>query len=155
MTVKALSTDVIVRMPYWKDPDYPGIDFDPEEGLTKQSFKDECDINNIMTRFNATGVVSHVSSIAPEYGDFMSAGDFQSSLNTVIEAQAMFDALPAVLRDRFANDPKQLLAFIADDKNREEAIKLGLVKEPDPEPAPTRVHVVKDDTPPPPQPKAP
>lgn len=154
MSVKALSRDVTVRMPYWSDPVYPGIEFDPEEGQTKQSFKDECDINNIMKRYNATGAITHLNMRTPEYGDFSSPLDFQSALNTVMEGEAMFADLPSYLRDRFGNDPKQLLEFLADDANREEAIKLGIVQAPPEPPAPVEVRVV-DPIPSPPQPKAP
>ena len=154
MSVKALSRDVTVRMPYWSDPVYPGIEFDPEEGQTKQSFKDECDINNIMKRYNATGAITHLNMRTPEYGDFSSPLDFQAALNTVMEGEAMFADLPSDLRDRFGNDPKQLLEFLADDANREEAIKLGIVQAPPEPPAPVEVRVV-DPIPSPPQPKAP
>lgn len=148
-----------VRMPLDYDgPEYdPGISFDPDEGLTQQQFKDDCDINNIMKRYQATGVITHVNGRQPEFGDFSNPIDFQSALNTVIEAEELFADLPATIRDRFANDPKELLMFMADEANREEAIALGIVKAPEKEPEPTKVRVVADDTapPPPPQPKAP
>lgn len=142
MSVKALSRDVDVRMPYWSDPGYPGVDFDPEEGQTKQSFKDECDINNIMKRYNATGSITHLNMRTPEYGDFSSPLEFQAALNTVMEGEAMFADLPSDLRDRFGNDPKQLLEFLADEANREEAVKLGIVQAPPEPPAPVEVRIV-------------
>lgn len=144
MAVKALSREMTVRMPYWSDPAYPGISFDPDEGLTKQSFKDECDINNIMKRYQATGVITHINNRTPEYGDFSDPVDFQQALNTVIESQTMFADLPAELRDRFGNDPQKLLEFLADESNRDEAVKLGIIKAPDPDPEPMAVRVVSD-----------
>lgn len=144
MTVKALSRDVTVRLPYWSDPSYPGIDFDPDEGLTKQSFQDECDVNNIMKRYNATGAITHLNTRMPEYGDFSSPMEFQNALNTVMESQMMFADLPAETRDRFGNDPGRFLAFVADDKNRDEAIRMGLVKAPEPEAEPMKVRIVAD-----------
>ena len=33
-----------------------GISFDPEDTFVKQYFKDECDINNILNRFEKTGI---------------------------------------------------------------------------------------------------
>lgn len=135
-----------------------GISFDGQETLTQQQFKDECDINNIMRRYTATGVLTHLNSRQPEYGDFSNPVDFQNALNTVLEGEAMFAELPAHLRDRFGNDPQQLLEFIADPKNVEEAIKLGLFKAPPDEPAPQKVEIVNPAPPEsfaPPQPKAP
>ena len=157
MSVKALSRDVTVRMPYWSDPSYPGIDIDPDEGLTKQSFKDECDINNIMKRYNATGAVTHLNNRMPEYGDFSDPVDFQNALNTVLEGQSMFAELPADLRDRFGNNPQKLLEFLAEADNFDEAVKLGLFKAPEADPEPVKVRVIADppaDTSPP-QPKGP
>lgn len=154
MPDKALSREMVVRMPYWSDPNYPGLHCDEEEGLTKQSFKDECDINNIMKRYNATGDISHLNMRMPEYGDFSSPVDFQSALNTVMESEAMFADLPAHLRDRFGNDPKQLLEFLADDANREEAVSLGIVQAPPAPPEPVEVRVVPNPDSSTPQPKA-
>ena len=107
----------------------------PEQpfGRTKQSFKDECDINTILSRFQRTGLLEFVNERHAQYGD-VSSIDFQDSLNTVIEAQAMFDDLPAAWRKRFNNDPAQLLDFVQDPGNREEAIKLGICKAPPPSP---------------------
>lgn len=146
-----------VRMPYDPSED-EGIWFDPDEGLTQQQFADECDINNIMKRYQATGVITHLNGRQPEYGDFSNPVDFQTGLNTVRDAQELFASMPAVIRDRFGNDPMKLLEFIADEKNRDEAVSLGIVKAPEPEPKPQKVEVVnppeqKDSSAP--QPKAP
>lgn len=103
----------------------------PERGMTKQSFKAECDINNIVNKYASTGVLTHVNEGTPSYGDF-SPVDFLDSMNLVISAQAAFDGLPSSLRRRFGNDPYELLSFLANDENREEAIKLGLIASPEP-----------------------
>ena len=39
----------------------------------------------------------------------------------------MFDSLPSSLRERFSNDPSRLLAFVDDESNFDEAVKLGLL----------------------------
>lgn len=115
----------------------PGIDcsVDPETGdelvsLTKQAFKDECDINNIMRKYERTGVLDHVGMSVPQYGEYMGSLSYQESLNAILYAQDQFSALPAELRERFGNDPAQLLAFMEDSKNLDEAVKLGLVQKP-------------------------
>lgn len=95
---------------------------------TKQSFKDECDINVIMRRYDKTGVLPAGVGVG-SYADFSSVGSFQDSQNILIKAQSQFDALPARVRDRFQNDPEKLLRFIADKANFEEAKKLGLLKD--------------------------
>lgn len=104
--------------------------FDPdEERLTQQQFKEECDINTIVKRFGLTGELPEPWA-APSYGDFTAAVDFHTAQNLVIAARDEFDRLPADLRKRFGHDPQQLLAFLDDGRNREEAIELGLIAKP-------------------------
>jgi len=98
-------------------------------GKTKQSFKDDADINNIMARYQSTGMIDYVKENAPHYGD-VTGLEFQACMNKIIEASEMFDALPAHLRKRFNNEPAEFLDFVQDDKNREEAITLGLIAKP-------------------------
>lgn len=114
-----------------------GIDcsVDPVTGaelttMTKQSFKEECDINNIMRKYERTGVLDHVGTSVPQYGEYMGSMSYQESLNAILFAQAQFADLPAELRARFGNDPAELLAFMEDAGNLDEAVKLGLVQKP-------------------------
>lgn len=99
-----------------------------EETRTKQSFKDECDINNIMAKYQRTGLVEAVNQRQPQYGD-VSAIDFRTAMETVANAQEMFEAMPSSTRKRFGNSPASFLEFVQDPGNRAEAIKLGLMKE--------------------------
>lgn len=97
-----------------------------EETRTKQSFKDECDINNILSKYAKTGIVNHINQSEGQYGDFSSEQDYQKALNIVIEAQNTFASLPAEVRDKFANDPAQFLKFTEKEENIEELVKMGL-----------------------------
>lgn len=105
--------------------------------MAKQAFKDECDINTIMSKYQRTGLIEHVQRVQGSYGDFTSVQDYQLSLNQVIEAQDAFDALPSSVRKRFNNEPTQLMAFISDDANYDEAVRLGLIERKEPAPAPS------------------
>ncbi|WNK13740.1 MAG: internal scaffolding protein [Microvirus sp.] len=98
--------------------------------LTKQSFADDCDINNIMRKYERTGVLDHVGMTVPQYGEYMGSMSYQESLNAILYAQDQFSDLPAELRARFGNDPAQLLAFVEDPANLEEGVKLGLFSPP-------------------------
>ena len=113
------------RTAYDRDS-FEGIIF-TEPTLAQQHFKDECDVNNILRKYEATGLVTHVANGTPSYGDFSSVLEFQQAQNILIEAQDAFDALPASLRKRFDNDPAVMLEFIENPDNREEAEKLGLL----------------------------
>ncbi|QCQ85075.1 internal scaffolding protein [Blackfly microvirus SF02] len=114
-----------------------GVDcrVDPDTGeelttMTKQSFKDDCDINNIMRKYERTGVLDHTAMSVPQYGEYMGSMSYQDSLNAILYAQDQFAALPADLRARFGNDPAELLSFMEDSANLDEAVKLGLVQKP-------------------------
>lgn len=102
-----------------------GISFS-EPTRTKQSFKAECDINNIMKRYEKTGIIEHVAKRPPNYGDFSDVTDYQASVNKVMEAQEGFMRLPSKVRSRFQNDPGQFLEFMNNPINIEEMISLGL-----------------------------
>lgn len=116
------------RTAYDRDS-FEGITF-TEPTMAQQHFKDECDVNNILRKYEATGLVTHLANGTPSYGDFSSVLDFQQAQNLLIEAQDAFDALPASLRKRFDNDPAVMLEFIENPDNREEAERLGLVSKP-------------------------
>lgn len=97
-----------------------------DPSLAQQQFKDDVDINVLLERFKVTGVMPQ-SVVLPAYGDFLGITDYRSAQDAVLRAKHAFMDLPANLRARFDNDPQRLLEFVSDDKNRDEAIRLGLV----------------------------
>lgn len=107
------------RNPNWLYCDDPS--------LTKQSFVEECDINEILRRSALGQDVVHINTAVPRYGDVTKAPDYQTALNMVREAEAAFDQLPWQLKERFNQDPGALVAFLSDDKNYDEAVKLKIV----------------------------
>jgi len=50
-----------------------------EPGLTRQSFKDECDINRIVDQYTRTGLVPHVVRRSPQYGDVPEQSLFEAA----------------------------------------------------------------------------
>lgn len=104
-----------------------------DKSLAQQQFLEESDINTIVRRFGLTGELP-TDFREPLYGDYTGVWDYQTAMNAVRQADETFMTMPAHIRARFHNDPQELLEFLADNDNRAEAIKLGLVKEAD-EPA--------------------
>lgn len=102
------------------------LDCSKSEDRTKQSFKDECDINIIMKRFERTGTLNWVNRHSPQYGD-VSGLEFQTAMDIVAAGKSAFAALPARIRDRFRNDPAQFLDFVQNPANAAEAAELGLL----------------------------
>jgi phage internal scaffolding protein len=105
------------------------------ESRTQQSFKDQCDVNNILKRFEDTGLAEHVKEHGGVYDDFVSMpADYHEAMSSVVKAQQMFEELPAKLRKRFGNDPGDFLKFVdtADDAAMREVGLLPPVVPPDP-----------------------
>jgi phage internal scaffolding protein len=97
-----------------------------EPTRTQQHHKDECDINVILERFGKTGQMP-VNAISGTYGDFSGVHDYHTAMNALIAAESEFAALPAQIRNKFANDPSNLVQFLDNPDNRAEAEKLGLI----------------------------
>lgn len=103
------------------------VSIDPASDMTKQSFRDECDINVIMSRYQTTGILPQTrNALDAQYAD-VSGIDYQAAQNLVAGAKSMFMELPSSVRSRFDNDPGLFLAFTHDPKNREEMAKMGLL----------------------------
>lgn len=96
-----------------------------EPSRTQQNFKDQCDVNRIVARYQETGIITHLNNRQPQYG-YADAQTFHEAMNTVTNAQMAFEALPAALRKRFGHDPVEFLEFMSDPENASEAAKLGL-----------------------------
>lgn len=99
---------------------------DDTPSLTKQEFKDECDINKIMAQYQRTGLVSHVARYQGDYSDVADAVDYQTALNIMKEAQDMFMTVPSSVRSQFDNDPGKFLEFVQDPNNAEKMYEMGL-----------------------------
>lgn len=113
-----------IRKPYTRE----AVQIDAGgESRTKQSFKKECDINQIMAKYQKTGAITHFNKHQQNYG--MADGQtFQEAMNLVCEAQEMFNDLPSSIRSRFGNDPAAFLDFVQDESNVDEMVKLGLAQ---------------------------
>lgn len=97
---------------------------------TKQSFKDEVNINSIIKKYRKTGLIKHVNANPGRYEDVSDVRNFHEAQNIIAEGKQMFNALPANVRERFQNDPGQLISFLDNPDNKDEAIKLGLCRKP-------------------------
>lgn len=117
--------------------DWPTTDCTGDKGLAVQADRDEADINKIVARMQKTGQLPPMRGGEPFYGDVSDIGDLQESYIKIREAEEMFMAHPAEVREKFENDPVKFVDFLSDPDNLEEAVSLGLaVKRPDPAPAP-------------------
>lgn len=125
----------------------PEIDFGTDvEGpsLTKQEFAEDCDINLLMSRYEKTGVITHVNKAVPQYLDLSDVPDLQRAIEIAREAETAFMQLPAAVRREFDNDPIKFVQFAEDPTNVDQLRAWGLAKPAELPPQPVEVKVVGD-----------
>lgn len=93
---------------------------------TKQAFKEQCDINTIMTRFATTGILPETNSAPPVYGDAPSQ-TFHESMNAIHEAKNDFYDLPNETREKFDFNPHKYIDFITNNPDASQLADMGLL----------------------------
>lgn len=103
-----------------------------EPSMTKQEFAESTNINNILARYQKTGVIEHYNTHKADYG-FADSFTFTEAEQLIARAKSMFEELPSQARQHFDNDPAKFLQFTNelkdDDASRQEMITLGLLAE--------------------------
>lgn len=102
------------------------ITINEEPSMTDQSQAPQCDVNNIIAKFQKTGEISHLAQHQGMYADVSEFQDLHTALSQVRAAEYAFQSLPGQLRARFENDPVKFVEFLQDPKNDVEAVQLGL-----------------------------
>lgn len=103
-------------------------DGNQQSSLVEQHHKDLCDVYNILSRYDKTGIITHVNNAKAMYGDFTEINEYREALNLVQNAQSSFDEMPSNIRERFRNNPGLFMEFITNPANLEEAVELGLAE---------------------------
>lgn len=98
---------------------------------TKQSFRDDCDINLIVKRHASTGLWDHLNPTTPTYGDFSAAVELQSAMALVEAAHDAFDALPSAVRKVCDNNPVVMLENLAKPGAFHELVQAGMPTTPE------------------------
>ncbi len=93
------------------------------DGLTKQTFKDETDINKILQRAQKTGTISHLNQHQARYGDF-SDFDYFGAQIMLTKGREIFDDLPSELRTEFRNNPAEFFQYVNDPVNKDRLSEL-------------------------------
>ncbi len=93
-----------------------------DDGRTKQSFKDETDINKIMQRFSVTGTISHLAKWKGVYADF-SDFDFMEQEQKLTRGAEIFAELPAEIRREFGQSAAAFFAYVNNPANADDLRK--------------------------------
>jgi len=103
------------------------------DSRTQQHMLKETEMSHKVNQYMRTGVLGNPqNNRKPIYADFSSI-DFMEMRNAIADIQQEFASLPARLRGRFQNDPHQLVRFVENPANYEEAMRLGLLPRAEPE----------------------
>lgn len=119
--------EVMVEVRKSRDREAVQLEMLPDEGRTKQQFANDVDMNYIIEKFKRTGINDSETAMRPAYGDFSKVLDYQDAKQSIVDADAAFGTLSAKVRRRFMNSPQELLKFVDDPENEEEARKMGLL----------------------------
>ena len=96
----------------------PARTYDGEQDIrTKQAFKDECDVNRLLQRFQKDGAMSHLEAYGQEYGEY-STFDFHAQMEKLRRGNEIFAQLPSEIRSgEFENDPGRFFEYVNNPEN--------------------------------------
>lgn len=129
---------------------HQGIVFE-EPSLTDQSQYKDTDINNIVRRYQTTGLLDSPGAVPFEtlqYGDATLLPDYQTALDLVNSVHEEFSSLPSEVREKFGHDPMQLLDALQDPTKKEMLQDIGLISKPVELASVPKESILKDEVPP-------
>lgn len=91
-----------------------------KDGMTKQAFADQCDINKILKKAARHGSLAHLVKY-PEatYGEFDGEFSLLDATQKIARAGEIFADLPSEVRREFDNDPIAFVTFAGDPANND------------------------------------
>jgi len=82
------------------------------DSVTQQHFKNQCDVNQIVAAYEATGVDPYAHRAQQQNFGFATSKTFEQASREIAEVHSAFAALPSKERSAFANDPAQWIEAI-------------------------------------------
>lgn len=95
------------------------VDFKDDKGFTEQAHASDVKIQNIMKKYERTGIIEHNAQYGGEYANMVGALDFAEAQRVIADANSMFESVPATIRRDFDNNPAKFVDFMMNEKNRE------------------------------------
>lgn len=94
------------------------------DGRTKQSFKDQCDINKILKKAQRTGSLAFANKYDQQvFGEF-EGYDLLEAHERIKRAENIFNELPSEVRREFANNAFAFIEFANDPENQGRLVEL-------------------------------
>lgn len=104
----------------------PVLAMHADDGMTRQEFRDECDINVLMATYERTGIMNWFNPGSPQYLDVSDVPDLMQANAVMERASAAFMQLNAKIRREFDNDPVKFVEFAQDPANLSRMREWGL-----------------------------
>lgn len=121
---KRAAIEAMQRVDYQSFRDSDDIELKAIECRTKQSFKDECDVNKIIQKHAIEVSKSHLQIYPPEaYAEFDGV-DLLEAHARIDRAHEIFSKLPSEVRNEFDNDALRFVAFAGNPENNEKLAEL-------------------------------
>ncbi len=101
---------------------------------TIQSDAEQADIQRILQKFEAVGIVDHLRDVELQYGDISELTDYADATRQVKEAEEAFMKLPSKVREVFQHDVAVWLDSANDgltEVQNVELVKLGVLAAPE------------------------
>lgn len=112
--------------PYDTDYPRPVLDQTGQDSPVQQQFRDE---NNLARIMKGIAPPNQNMMQPPVYGDMTDQPETLMEYHKRLKIlKENFEQLPAETRERFRNEPLEMFDFLSDEKNREEAEKIGLIQ---------------------------
>lgn len=92
------------------------LSFEGDLGKTITEQQESTDINNILEKYQRTGLIDHVQKHEPQYAEF-GEYDFAKNQNMIAKINQTFEELPSSVRKDFDNNPQNFVEFIAQQEN--------------------------------------
>lgn len=132
---------------YTRETNVRPVTMNKEPTMTKQSLKDNQDVNKIIKRYEKTGVLGDLMKFEGQFGEVDSIS-YHEAMNLVANANSEFEKVPSAIRAKFHNDPGEFIDYATNPENQEQMIKWGLANPlpPLPDDAPIKVEITNTET---------
>lgn len=96
------------------------------KSLTEQAHKDDCSIQKILKKYQATGVLAHTNAHEGTYQNYIDTPGYQEAQLAIASAKSLFESLPSRIRADMGNSPQQFVEFMQNTLNRDKIQAYGL-----------------------------
>ena len=97
---------------------------DEYDNKTKQAFRDDADINQMLAKAQKAGTISHIEKHGAEYGDFTDMPDLLTAHQRMARGVEIFNELPSEVRREFGQDPGAFFKYVNDPANKDDLVRL-------------------------------